>query len=230
MKAIVLAAGEAKRMRPLTNHTPKALLKVGNKTLLEHIVSRLPAEINEIVLVVGYLGEQITDYCGDNFLGRKIQYVVQKKSLGTFHALKFCEALIKPGEKFLLMYADDIHGQIGIEKCLKFDCALLIKAVADPREFGVVVLNSDQSVAEIIEKPAQPPTNLVSTGVLLLDDKIFKYEVPQRPNGEYCLVDAVAQMIKDGQKVFAVESTLWIPIGYPEDLIKAEKILKETNN
>lgn len=227
MKAIILAAGEGMRMRPLTNDTPKPLLKIGNRPLLEQIVLRLPEIIDELILVVGYLGEQIKDYCGEEFLGRKVNYVWQKEKLGTFDALKRCKSLIDPGEKFLLLYADDIHGQEGIEECLKHDCALMVAEVADARKFGVVILNNDGTVAEVMEKPAQPPTNLVSTGVLLLNDKIFKYDVPRQPNGEYYLTDAISQMIKDGEKIFAIKSTLWLPIGYPEDLAKAEKILQE---
>ncbi|MFA5083829.1 MAG: nucleotidyltransferase family protein [Candidatus Paceibacterota bacterium] len=227
MKAIILAAGEGRRMRPLTLETPKPLLRVGDKSILEHIVSRLPDDVNELVLVIGYMGERIKDYCGDNFLGKKTQYVLQEKPLGTYHALKLCESLIGKNERFFVLCADDIHGKKGMDECLKHNYALLVAEVEDPRKFGVVRLNSDNSIAEIEEKPENPSSNVVSTGVLLLDSEIFKYEADVHPNGEYYLTDALSKMMKDGHKIFGVKSTIWLPIGYPEDIKKAEEILRE---
>jgi len=227
MKAIIIAAGEGVRMRPLTLEAPKPLLKVGGRPLLEHIVSRLPDEINELILIIGYLGEQIKNYCGDKFLGKQVRYVWQKEPKGTYHALKLCESLIKKDERFLILYADDIHGREGIENCLKHQCALIVDEAENPKNFGVVRLNNNNTITEIIEKPENPPSNLVSTGVLLLDSKIFKFQVEPHSNGEYYLSDAVSKMIRNGHQIFAVESSLWLPIGYPEDIKKAEKILRE---
>ena len=227
MKAIILAAGEGARMRPLTLKIPKPLLKVGGRPILEYIVSRLPDAINELILVVGYMGERIKDYCGDNFLGKQTRYIWQDKQLGTYHALKLCESLIKKNERFLVLCADDIHGKKGIENCLNYKYALVVAEVKDPRRFGVVRLNNDSSVAEIKEKPENPFSNLVSTGILLLDSEIFKYKADIHPNGEYYLTDALSKMLKDGHKIFAVKSTLWLPIGHPEDIKKAEEIMRE---
>lgn len=213
-------------MRPLTLETSKPLLKVGGKPILEHIVSRLPDAVNELVLVIGYMGDRIKDYCGDNFLGKQTQYVWQEKPLGTYHALKLCESLIGKDERFFVLCADDIHGKKGIENCLGHKYALVVAEVEDPRKFGVVRLNSDSSIAEITEKPENPSSNLVSTGILLLDSEIFKYRADPHPNGEYYLTDALSKMLKDGHKLFAVKSTMWLPIGYPEDIKKAEEALR----
>ncbi len=225
MKAIILAAGEGIRMRPLTLTKPKPLLEVNGRPILAHIISNLPEEVNELVLVVGYLGEQIINYCGNEFLGKHIDYVWQKQKLGTFHALKLCEPFIRKGERFFVLFADDIHGSAGIKKCLDYQCSLLVEEVEDPRRFGVVKINSDYSITEFIEKPENPPSKLVSTGVLLLDSNIFDYDAEVHLNGEYYLTSALSKMLKDGHKVHAVKSTLWLPIGYPEDLEKAEKAL-----
>lgn len=225
MKAIILAAGEGIRMRPLTLKTPKPLLKVGGKPILEHIVSRLPDEINDLILVIGHLGEQIKDYCGNEFLGRRVRYVWQKEKLGTYHALKLCEPLIENGERFLVLYADDIQDTEGIRNCFDYERAIIVAKAEDPRKFGVVCLNNDNSISEIIEKPENPSSNLVSTGVLLLDSKIFEYKADPHPNGEYFLTSAISKMINNGHQFFAVKSTLWLSIGYPEDIKKAEEFL-----
>jgi NDP-sugar pyrophosphorylase family protein len=229
MKAIILAAGEGVRMRPLTLNKPKPLLEVGRKTILEQIVSRLPNEVDELILVVGYLGQQIIDFCKDEFCGRKVRYVWQEKKLGTYHALKICQNLLEPGEQFLMLFADDIHGDEGIKECLKHERALIIEKTNEPWKFGIVELNDDMSIVDIIEKPEKPPSNFASTGVLLLDTKIFDYEADLHPNGEYYLTSALSKMLKDGHKAYAVKSTLWLPIGCPEDIRKAEKKLLEFN-
>ncbi len=215
-------------MRPLTENTPKPLLKVAGKTILEQIISRLPEEISELILVVGYLGQQIVDFCGDEFLGRKVKYVWQEKKLGTFHALKLCQYLFEPSERFLMLFADDIHGAEGIAECVKYERALVVEETDEPWKFGIVQLGEDMSITDIVEKPEKnPPSNLASTGVLLLDTKIFDYEAEQHPNGEYYLTSALSKMLKSGHKVYAVKSTLWLPVGYPEDIKKAEERLKE---
>ena len=213
-------------MRPFTLKTPKPLLKVGGRPILEHIVSRLPDVIDKLILVIGYLGEQIKDYCGDEFLGKQVHYVWQEKKLGTYHALKLCKPLIERGERFLVLYADDIHGKEGIENCLNHKRALIVEKAEDPRKFGVVCLNNDNNIAEIVEKPENPPSNFVSAGVLLLDSKIFEYEAEPHPNGEYYLTNALSKMLRDGHKVFAVKSTMWLPIGCPEDIRKAEEVMR----
>jgi glucose-1-phosphate thymidylyltransferase len=189
----------------------------------------LPKEVDELVLVVGYLGQQIVDFCKDEFCGRKVQYIWQEKKLGTYHALKICQHLLEPDEKFLMLFADDIHGAEGIAECLKYERALIVEETQEPWKFGIVELRDDNSIIDIIEKPENPASNFASTGVFLLDAKIFDYEADLHLNGEYYLTSALSKMLKDGHKVYAVKSALWLPIGYPDDIKKAEEKLKELN-
>ncbi len=230
MKAVILVAGDGTRMRPLTLTKPKTLLEVSEKPLIEHIVRRLPDEVDEIIMVVGYLGRQIVDYCGDEFMGRKVRYVWQENKLGTYHALKICQPLIAQGERFFLLMGDDIHGKEGLKECLKYALGVLVQESDDPKKFGVVITNKDGSIAEFVEKPEIPPSNLVSTGAMLLDTHVFEYEPEAHSNGEYYLTTAIAKMLKDGYRIYAVKSRLWIPIGYPEDLKKAETVLANGDN
>ena len=212
-------------MRPLTEKTPKPLLKVGGDTLLDHIVGRLPDQIDELIIVIGYLGDQIKNYCGQNFHGRPVSYVWQKEKLGTFQALELCASLISKKEKFLLLYADDLHGAAGISECLNYPFAVLASEAAEPKKFGVIKLSADGCVEEIVEKPSDPPSNLVAAGVYMLDPTVLDYKVEKHPNGEYYLTDALAKMINNGVKFKVVRSDFWLPIGYPQDLEKAEQIL-----
>src|SRR3989344_5163908 len=114
MKAVILAAGEGVRMRPLTLTQPKPMLKVRGQPLLEHIIRTLPVVVDELVIVVGYLQEQIRGYFGDHFGRFRITYVEQKKQFGTYSALESCREFLADGEYFLMLYADDLHGRWGL--------------------------------------------------------------------------------------------------------------------
>ncbi len=224
MKCVILAAGEGQRMRPLTLETPKPLLKVAGKTLLEHIIGSLPPEIEELILVVGYKGEQIVDFFGEKFNGLKVKYVWQNEKLGTGHALKLCEPLLG-GERFMMLYADDIHGELGLRNLLKHELALASTLAEEPEKFGVISVAGDGKIIDIEEKPEKPRSNVVSAGAMVLDGRIFEYEPVRHSNGEFYLTDMVSQMLKK-HAIFAVKASSWLPIGYPEDLKKAEEILK----
>jgi NDP-sugar pyrophosphorylase family protein len=228
MKAIILAAGEGIRMRPLTEDTPKPMLKIQNKPILEHILDSLPPKIDQVVLVVGYLHQQIQDYFGDRYKNLKIDYVIQTEKLGTYNALELCRDFIDDDEKFIVTYADDLHGADNLKRCSEAEnCAILVLEAEDPRKFGVVEVDDEGFVKSIEEKPENPKSNLVSTGVLVLDKNVFKYPAREHSNGEHYLTDSIAQMIDAGHKFRAIRSNFWLPIGYPEDLEKAEKILKK---
>ena len=109
MQAVILAAGLGTRLRPLTYDTPKPLLKIGDKTLIEYNIERLPECIDELVIVIGYLGEQIIDYFGNQYKGKKISYIKQSQLLGTGHALFLCKKILN--DRFLVLMGDDIYSQ-----------------------------------------------------------------------------------------------------------------------
>ena len=224
MKAIILAAGEGRRMRPLTDNTPKPLLQIQDKFLIEHIVEKLPEEINELIIVVGYLREMIKQYCGDNFLGRPVTYIEQSTPLGTYHAISLAKDLLKEDERFFVLYGDDIHGTEGLRECLKYPRAMIVDEIENPKPFGVVEINEDKFVIGIIEKPEFPKTNLVNTGATLLDSNVFKYPAEQHSNGEFYLTTVIHKMLKD-YPVKSVHSTGWLTVATPEDLARIEKIL-----
>lgn len=225
---MIFAAGEGIRMRPLTNDTPKPLLKVSGKPLIQHVIDVLPPVVDEVVIVIGYLGAQIRDFCGEKFSGRRIKYVLQEKKLGTADALLRCRYQLAKG-KFLVLNADDLLDARALEECVKHDNALVISQHDDPRRFGVVTLRDDGAVEEIIEKPAEPKSNLVSTGVMLVNDSIFNYQAKPSPSGEIYIASMFDQMIQDGVEVAAIRAENWFPIASPPDLLLAETWLKARN-
>lgn len=210
-------------MLPLTENKPKPLLEVLGKPLLQYSFEALPDVVDEVILLVGYLGDQIRDYCGNEFLGRKIRYVEQKEKRGTAHGLWICREFLG-NERFLTYYADDIQQKDDLKACLKYPLAISVSTVSDPRKFGVVSVDKNMRVLDLVEKPEIPPSNFVSTGIKVLDERIFKYFSPHRENGEHYITDPLRGLAHDCEMI-AVPASHWIPIGYPEDLKKAEILL-----
>lgn len=225
MKAIILAAGEGKRMRPLTLETPKPMIEVLGRPLLHHIIDSLPAEITELVLVIGYRGEQIQKYFGAKFEGRPVTYVVQEKALGTGHALHLCKHLIKPGEKFLFMFADDLHSPTALEKLVHGGLGVLAQEHLDPKPFGVLEVDASGRIIGIEEKPKQPKSNLVAVGVYVFDNTFFDYPMPLSARGEYEYIEPFQAMIKK-LPVLIEKTDFWHPIGHPHDIVSAEGVLR----
>lgn len=222
MQCVILAAGKGTRLRPLTESTPKPLVLVAGKTLLDRIVEALPTAVDELIIVTGYLEEQIKAHCGEEFHGRKVTYIHQAEQRGTGHALWLCKEHIVG--RFLFMFADDLHGANDIARATSYTRSMLTLTTTTPERFGIVVRNPDGTLAEIVEKPEHPPSNLASTGVMVLDEHIFEFPLKIEKNGEFYLTDVIAEYAKE-YPVAVVEQSLWIPIGYPEDIDRAEKIL-----
>jgi len=224
MQCVILAAGKGSRLRPLTETTPKPLIQVAGKPLLDHIVGALPSAVDELIIVTGYLEEQIKAHCGEEFLGRKVTYVHQAEQKGTAHALWLCKDYLKG--RFLFMFADDLHGAKDIARATSYTRSMLTLSTNSPEKFGIVVRHPDGTLAEMIEKPDHAPSNLASTGVMVLDDNIFKYDpYAVETKGEYYLTDVIEKYAKD-YPIAVVEQNLWIPVGYPEDIEKANTLLE----
>ena len=127
------------------------------------------------------------------------------------------------------MFADDIHGKEDIARATSYTRSMLVFTTNKPERFGIAVRNPDSTLAEFVEKPELPPSNLASTGVFVLDEKIFDYDLSVETNGEFYHTDVIKEYAKD-HPIAVVEQSLWIPIGYPEDIENAEKLLRARPN
>ncbi len=223
MQCVILCAGKGTRMRTLTENCPKPLIHVCGKPILEHIVTALPGEIDEIILVVSYLKEQIMEVCGDTYCGRRVIYREQMNPAGGTGDALLCAKDVLRG-KFLFMYGDDIHGSMTLQKAIKCDHAILGTHSDTPEKYGVLVSNSDGTLKEILEKPENPPSNLINIGGFVINTSIFKYAVPISKSGELYVTDMLTEYAKDNP-VQILEQYLWVPLGCPEDIEKAERVL-----
>lgn len=226
MQCVIICAGKGTRMRPLTETTPKPLIKVCGKPILQHIIEALPAEIDELILVVGYLKEQIMDFCGEEYEGKKVHYVVQDNFAGGTGEALLC-AQDKVSGPFLFMFADDLHGKDALAEIITHENAILSAYSNTPERFGVLVINDDGTLKEIIEKPEHPTSNLINTGVFVATPEIFAYKVDVSSSGELYATDMLTAYAKD-HALQVIEQTEWLPIGYPEHIVEAEAVLCPT--
>lgn len=211
-------------MYPLTEALPKPLIPICGKPLLEHIVVALPPSIDEIILVVHYKAEMIREYCGDLFLGKSIRYAYQDDpKAGTGNALMCAQSYVSPGT-FLVMYGDDIHGARALAHAVTLPHAMLAAHAEHPERFGVVSLDERGFLKAIIEKPEHPLTSLVSIGGFVVTDEIFSFSPERSHLGEFLLVDMINEYTKRNP-LMVVEQDVWIPVGYPDDIAKAERLL-----
>lgn len=228
MQALILAAGKSTRTYPLTLTKPKPLLKVANKTLLEHNLESLKDFVSEVIIVVGYKKELIKKYIGNKYKNLKIRYVEQKQQLGTANAVSVAEPYIK--DRFVLLMGDDIYSKEDIKNCIKHKYSILTTRVKNPQDFGVII-EKNGILADFIEKPKKFVSHFVSTAFYVLDKKIFRYikQIKKSERSEFELPDAVKLLAKK-QKIFCVKSKKWFPIAYAWDLLKADRILRKNKN
>jgi bifunctional UDP-N-acetylglucosamine pyrophosphorylase/glucosamine-1-phosphate N-acetyltransferase len=223
MKAVILVAGEGKRLRPLTDHIPKAMVRVGGKPIIEYTLGILPPQISEVILVVGYRRKVICQHLGSSFGRLKLTYVKQLEPKGTGDALLRARPFLDD-QPFMVLYGDDLYHPEDLAACIGEKPKVLVKASKNPERFGVCLIDDHDKLVEILEKRPNPPTNLVNIGVYLLTKDIFEVPLAQIPNGEYNLAEQIGVMAKK-RNVFVERSRFWHPIGYPRDLEPAEKFL-----
>lgn len=223
MQCVILAAGLGTRMRPLTETMPKPLVQVCGKTLLDHVIDALPSSVDELILVVGYKGEMIREHCGTEYKGRKVSYVEQTEQNGTAKALWLVKDLIKG--RFLLLFADDIHGKDDLARATSYTRSLLVTSVDETKKFGIVVRNPDGTLGLMIEKPEHAPSNSASTGPMVLDEHIFEFPPEKTVKDEYYLPEVIERYAAK-YPIAVVEQNLWIPVATPEDIAKAETRLQ----
>ena len=230
MKAVILAAGEGSRMRPLTYSRPKVMLPIANEPILEHLLVEVSQTgIKDIVLIVGYHDEQVRDYFGN---GEKwqlsIEYCTQKKQLGTADALNQARELLN--ENFLLVNGDIIVNRRDITRLIEGDGhSLAVIKVKDGQDLGMVELSGDK-IIRIYEKSLKPPSNTANAGVYRFTPEIFAVisQTPRSPRGEYEITDSIQLLIDSGIKVSHQSIDHWLDFSYPWDLLSAnEKFLDE---
>ena len=223
-KAVILAAGEGKRLRPFTETMPKVMLPVANKPLLEYVFDATrKSGIEEIVVVVGYKKEVIMEYFKD-YKDVKITYVIQDRQLGTAHALLQAKKHIK--DSFIVLAGDNIIDTGSIAKLLKdqSEYSLLIKEHPHPSKYGVVFIEN-RNIRRIVEKPKEDVGKYISTGIYKLPRSVFTDIEQCTSDGAHALSSVIQSLVDEGKHINTVLAKSWMDIVYPWDLISVNEVM-----
>ncbi|KKN50211.1 hypothetical protein LCGC14_0635070 [marine sediment metagenome] len=245
MKAVIIAAGEGKRLRPITSSRPKPLIPLAGKPLLEHTILGLKnSGINEILLIVGYKENLIKEYFGDGKekFNLKIEYITQEEQLGTAHAFGYAKNFAN-NESVLFMYGDLlVEPKIFQEIVQKYnekkvEGIISLIEVKNPEEFGIISLNPNDFVEKIAEKPSPEMNigNLANAGVFIFDSKIFQaIEKTERSiRWEFEFTDSMEILInqfKGNIAGYIIKDYFWSDIGLPWQFLDANNYLLDKIN
>lgn len=222
MDAILLAAGLGTRLRPHTLTTPKPLLPVQSRPLLDWTVAALPSCVDRLLVVTHYLSEQLEQYLASQKHIRDWVAIPQGTPRGTGDALRKCQLHVK-SDRFLVINGDDLFGAADLAALTHTPAGVICQEVADPKKWGIAYLKDDGLLEKLVEKPDIPGPRLANTGAYLFPKSVFELEIELSPRGEYEITDYVSQLAARGP-FHVVRSTFWYPIG-AEDAWNASQTL-----
>jgi NDP-sugar pyrophosphorylase family protein len=225
MQAVILAAGRGKRMGTLTQVTPKPLLEVNGKSLLEYKLDALPHGISEVIIVVGYYGDRIKQKIGNSYHGISIKYAEQSNLSGTASALHSAKHLLK--ERFLVMMGDDIYSTEDIARCMNYPWAVCGKRVANEERGGEIFFNEKNSLTGIQEAKHYIEKGVVNTALYALSNTFFEYPMEKVPSsGEYGLPHTLVRIACDTHVEVIASENPWIQVSNANDLEQATQAVK----
>ncbi|NJP06268.1 MAG: NTP transferase domain-containing protein [Chloroflexaceae bacterium] len=225
--AVVLAAGESRRTRPLTLHTPKPLIPLIEHPLLGYILDEMVGLVDQVTLVVGYRADDIRQSLGTQYRGMALQYVHQQGMKGTAGALLAVADAGGLDEPFLLLYGDNLISRVDLVQVCQQRYAMAALPVDAPSAFGILEV-IDQHVVRIIEKPAQaPPGSLANPGIFHFDSDVFPLlrQIQPSPRGEYELTDLIALVASRHPFAYHICQGNWVPVGTPWEALIATMFL-----
>ena len=228
LKGVILAPGEGRRCRPLTQTRSKVMLPVGNRPFMEYVIRALAAnDIKEIYVVVGYQKERVMDYFEDGIdFDVNITYIEQNELLGTAHAL----LKVKPyvDEEFLVVNGDNLIDKRAIAELVMAEGENVILSALRRHsgDYGVLIIDNGL-VKEIIEKPGRPCSGILNTGAYKFTPEVFDAlkQAPISERGSYELPETIMHMILEGVEVRPqITKGIWADAIFAWDLLNANNL------
>jgi mannose-1-phosphate guanylyltransferase len=225
LQALILAGGEATRLRPLTSSVPKPVVPLAGRPFISYMIDWLRRHgVDEAILSCGFMADGVRAVLGDgDLLGVRLRYVEEPKPLGTGGALKLAEDLLE--ERFLMLNGDqltdiDLTAQLRQHERTGARATLALIGVEDPSSYGLVRRRDDRSVSGFLEKPNadEIDTNLVNAGVYVLERSV----VAEIPAGARISIerDVFPRLVDRG--LFGYEASgYWMDIGTPQRYLQA---------
>ena len=235
MKAIILAAGEGTRCRPLTFTRSKVMLPIANKPMIEYAVRALYDNgIVDIIIVVGYAKERIMNYFGNGKdFDLNIEYVEQKQQLGTAHAIDQVKDLVD--DEFLVLNGDNLVSAKTITDLIKRHkggISILTVASANTTEYAIVE-ETNTKVKRVVEGQKLKKVSNINTGIYILNPDIFGAirETLQSNLGEFGITGSIQNMVDEGYNVHAYKTNhTWMDVAHSWDLLDVNaRILEDVS-
>ncbi len=235
LKIVIPMAGFGTRLRPLTWSRPKQLIRMADKLVIDHLIdsfATLPDPTNsEFIFIVGYLGDKIEAYMHQAHPELKVTYVQQPEMRGQSHAISLAKQYL--GGPMLMVYADTlIETDYSFLSTETSGDITWVKAVPDPRRFGVAEVGTDGWVTHLVEKPQDVSNNLALVGgyyfqssenLLQAIDEQMQRKLSLK--GEFFLADAVNIMLEHGLKMRTQSVDIWLDSGTPDDVLSTSAYL-----
>ena len=234
MKGLILSGGKGTRLRPITHTSAKQLVPVANKPVLFYGIEAMAAAgIEEIgIIIAPETGDEIREVAGDgSAFGIAITYIEQDAPLGLAHAVLTAEPFI--GDSPFVMYLGDNLLRDGIVELTNTfaseapDALILLTPVPDPEHYGVAEL-TDGSVSRLVEKPANPQSDLALVGVYMFTQSIFEAAraIQPSPRGELEITDAIQWLVDGGRRVDPhIVHGWWKDTGQVQDMLEANRLI-----
>lgn len=224
MKAFLLAAGKGTRLQPLTLHTPKCLIPICGKPLLEYWLDLFEFYgINDILINTSHLSEKVCEYINGHSRGLNITLTYEEVLLGSGGTIKKNRDFVAGEDSFFIFYADNLTN-IRLNKMMKFhkenarELTLAVFTVLNPRECGIVEMDEHSTIISFIEKPEDPPSDLAFAGIIQSSSKLMDYF----PDVDiFDLGHDVLPRVVGHASGYVIEDYL-LDIGTPEKLYQAE--------
>ena len=233
MKVIIPLAGKGTRLRPHTYVTPKPMLRIAGKPVMDYVmddVKRL-GDVEQVVYITGHLKEKVEAHARDD-IGLPAVFVEQAVQDGTAGAVNLARPYVD--QPVLIIFVDTIFdADLSVIHTTDADGIIWTKEVEDYQRFGVVVTDADGHMTRIVEKPSEPISKRANIGLYyvrnwrLLFDGIAHVLTQPTNKGEYYLTDAFQYMIDRGAKIRVVDVAGWYDAGQPDTLIETNRVMLE---
>ena len=234
MKVIIPLAGKGTRLRPHTHITPKPMLKIAGKPVMEYVLDDLRrlGTVEEIVYITGHLKEKVEEYARTNFADIPSVFIEQKVQDGTAGAIALAREHVD--QPVLIIFVDTIFdADLSVTKTIDADGIMWVKEVEDYQRFGVVVTDADGNMTKIVEKPSTPISKRANIGLYYVRDWKLLYEgidwvlTQPKNKGEYYLTDAFQYMIDHGAKIRVIDVEGWYDAGKIDTLLETNRVMLE---
>jgi len=235
MKIIIPMAGRGKRLAQLTQHKPKALVRLAEKRLLDHVLNIFQVLEKkytlEYIFIVGYRGEQIKEYVRDAHPYKNVTYFEQEQLLGQSHAVYLAKDSISGPT--LLTYCDTINEiDFSFLSLEMIDGVASVRDVEDPRRHGIAMVDRDNLITKLVEKPKTMEHRLALTGLYYFSEgkeliKAIGTQIRRGAslNNEFYLADAINILVETGMRIKAEKVLQWLDAGTPEAIFETNAYL-----